>query len=113
MNFQQTAPNELCRDCRKGDQTRQLSEISKSQSTEFLAQVYSDWEGLFPWIRQEYWYYISFFEEITGFIDVELLEFEDDALAAFKNNIALRKKRSSCQLNVLHTDGCGEQIGKI
>ena len=84
-----------------------------SQIDEFLSQVYSDFEGLFPRIKQGYRSYISFFEESTGLIDIEAFKFKDDALAAFKNYKALHEKQSGCQLKVLYTDGGGEYMGEF
>lgn len=65
-------------------------------------------EGLFPFTQQGYWYYISFFEESTGLIDIEPLKFKDDVLAAFKSYKAFQEKQSDFQLKVFHTDGDGE-----
>lgn len=65
-------------------------------------------KGLFPSTQQGYWYYISFFEESTGLIDIEPLKFKDDALATFKSYKALQEKQSDFQLKVFHTDGGGE-----
>ena len=113
MDFKDTAPKELCGDCRKGNQTRQPSRIPMSQSTEFLDRVHSDLEGPFPRTRQGYRYYISFLEESTGLIDIEPLKYKDDALAAFKDYKALRERQSGCQLKVLHTDGGGEYMGEF
>ncbi len=94
INFKETTPSELCGDCRKGDQTHQPSRSPMSQVTEFLGRVHSDLEGPFPRTRQGYRYYISFFEESTGLIDIEALKFKDDALATFKNYKALCEKQS-------------------
>lgn len=113
MNFQDKTPDELCSPCKGGSQTRQPSKIPMAQSTEFLARVHSDLEGPFPPTRQGYQYYISFLEESTGLIDIELLKFKDDALLAFKNYRTLREKQSNCQLKVFHTDGGGEYKGEF
>ena len=113
MDFKETTPSELCGDCRKGDQTRQLSKSSMSQITEFLGRVHSDLEGLFPRTRQGYRYYISFLEESTSFIDIEAFKFKNDALAAFKNYRALREKQFGCQFKVLHTDRGEEYMGEF
>ena len=80
---------------------------------EFLSQVHSDLEGLFPRRRQGYRYYIFFLKESTGLIDIEALKIKDDVLAAFKNYRTLREKQSGCQLKVLHTGRGGEYIGEF
>ena len=82
-----------------------------SQVDEFLNWVNSDLEQSFPLTRQDYWYYISFLEDSTDFIDIEPLKFRDDALVAFRNYKALREKQSGCQLKIFHTDGGGEYLG--
>lgn len=74
--------------------------------------MHSDLKGPFPRTRQGYQYYISFFEESTGLINIELLKFKDNGLATFKNYKALHKKHSGCQLKTLHTDR-GEYMGKF
>ena len=104
MDSKDTASKKLCRDCQKGNQTCQLSKIPMSQSTKFLDWVYSDLEGPFPRIRQNYRYYIFFSKESIGLIDIEPLKYKDDALAAFKDYKGLHERQSGCQLKVLHTD---------
>ena len=110
MDFKETASKELCRDCRKGNQTHQPLKTPISQSTEFLSRVHSDLEGSFPQTKQGYRYYISFLEESIGLINVELLKYKDNGLAVFKNYKALQKKQSDCQLKVLHIDRGGEYV---
>lgn len=83
-----------------------------SKSIEFIGRVHSDLKGPFPRTRQGYQYYISFFEESTGLINIELLKFKDNGLATFKNYKALQEKHSGCQLKALHTDG-GEYMGEF
>ena len=113
MDFKETTSKELCRDCRKRNQTRQPSRTPIFQSTEFLGRVHSDLEGPFPHTRQDYRYYIFFLEESTDLIDIELLKYKDDILVTFKNYKTLREKQSSYQLKVFHTNGGREYMGKF
>lgn len=92
MNLKKTAPNKLCEDCQKEDQTRQPSRKLMSESTKFLCRVHSDLERLFPWRRQSYRYYISFLEESKGLLNIQPLKFKDDVLDTFKYNIVLGEK---------------------
>lgn len=92
MDFKETTLCNLCGDFRKGNQTCQPSKSPISLSTKFLGYVHGELEGLFPRMRQNYRYYISFLEESIGFIDVKPLKFKDNELSIFKNYKALRKK---------------------
>lgn len=104
MNFKETTLSKLCGDCQKENRMFQPLKSFISQTIEFLGRLQSDFERFFPWTRQNYWYYISFLEESIDLIDIEPLKFKNNALAAFKNYRALRKKQSGCQLNIFYTD---------
>lgn len=60
MDFKDTAPKKLCKNCEKSNQTCQLSKIPISQSTEFLNRVHSDLDRSFLQTKQGYKYYIFF-----------------------------------------------------
>ncbi len=113
MELHGTISAKLCGDCQKRDQTCQPSKSPMSQVNEFWGRVNNDLEGPFPCTRQGYWYYIFFFEESKGLIDIEPLKFKDDALAAFKDYKALREKKSVCQLKIIHTDERGECMADL
>ena len=103
MNFKEITPKKLYGNCHKRGQTFQSSKTLISQFTEFLGQIYSDLEELFP-TRQSYRFYISFLEKSIGLINIKLFKYKDNTLAIFKNYKALCKKQFDYQLKVLPTN---------
>lgn len=94
----------------KKDQIYQLLRTFILKIIEFLKQVHSNLKGIFCCNRQDYQYYIFFFEENIGFIDIELFKFKDNVHTVFNSHQVLQKQQLGSKLKIFNTNGGEEYI---
>ena len=106
-----TATSKVCGVCTLGRQHREAETRRREKISEILGVVHTDICGPMeiPSLHGER-YFITFTDETTGRVSIDLLHSKDQALASFQSYQARAEKVSGKQIKSLRSDGGGEYV---
>ena len=100
-----------CEACAKGKHCRAVRHTNYFRATRVGETVHSDVCG--PMTRKSLGgaqYYVSFIDEMSGYIMVVPIKKKSDVAARFKSYMVWLERRAECSLKRLHSDNGGEYI---
>ncbi len=111
IELQGSQSDQICGPCMKGHQRLNIGHSPMPKATRPLQFIHTDLGGPYPMSRGQHRYYISFLDDFSGCIWINLLKKKSDAFAAFKHFKAMVENQSEgLKISFLRSDRGEEYI---